>query len=69
LLIRSHAEVSTLAVFIGVIGGVAAFGAIGVIAGPVLLTLVLSLLGYLDASLQSGGAVPPVDPEPPAGVR
>ena len=48
--IRSHAEVSTLAVFVGVVGGVAAFGTIGVILGPVLLTLVVSLLGYIDAA-------------------
>jgi predicted PurR-regulated permease PerM len=48
--IRTHAEVSTLAVFVGVVGGVAAFGTIGIIAGPVLLTLVVSLLGYVDAA-------------------
>lgn len=48
--IRTHAEVSTLAVFVGVVGGVAAFGTIGVILGPVLLTLVVSLLGYIDAT-------------------
>ena len=44
MLIRSHAEVSTLAVFVGVVGGVAAFGTIGIIVGPVLLTLIVSLL-------------------------
>jgi predicted PurR-regulated permease PerM len=48
--IRTHAEVSTLAVFVGVVGGVAAFGTIGIIAGPVLLTLIVSLLGYVDAA-------------------
>jgi predicted PurR-regulated permease PerM len=48
--IRSHAEVSTLAVFVGVVGGVAAFGTIGIIAGPVLLTLIVSLLGYVDSA-------------------
>ena len=48
--IRTHAEVSTLAVFVGVVGGVAAFGTIGIIAGPVLLTLIVSLLGYIDAA-------------------
>ena len=54
--IRSHAEVSTLAVFVGVVGGVAAFGTIGVILGPVLLTLVVSLLGYIDATQVPGAA-------------
>ncbi len=73
--IRTHAEVSTLAVFVGVVGGVAAFGTIGVIAGPVLLTLIVSLLGYVETSLQatpagsvvapSSLAAPPSDP--PAG--
>lgn len=55
--IRTHAEVSTLAVFVGVVGGVAAFGTIGVILGPVLLTLVVSLLGYIDATQLPGAAV------------
>jgi predicted PurR-regulated permease PerM len=61
--IRSHAEVSTLAVFVGVVGGVAAFGTIGVILGPVLLTLVVSLLGYIDA------AQVPDAGDPPPGMR
>ncbi len=67
--IRSHAEVSTLAVFVGVVGGVAAFGTIGVIAGPVLLTLIVSLLGYVDASLQPAPveAQSGAPPEPPNG--
>ncbi len=50
LLISTQTPVSTLAVFIGVVGGVAAFGAIGLIAGPVLLTLVLALLRFLEES-------------------
>ncbi|MFO1426831.1 MAG: AI-2E family transporter [Steroidobacteraceae bacterium] len=48
LIIQSHAPVSTLAVFVGVIGGVSAFGAIGLVAGPVLLTLVADLLRFAD---------------------
>jgi predicted PurR-regulated permease PerM len=32
-------EISALAVFVGVLGGIPAFGAIGVIAGPVALSL------------------------------
>jgi predicted PurR-regulated permease PerM len=50
LLIRRQAEVSTLTVFVGVVGGVSAFGAIGVIAGPVLLTLVAALLRFVEES-------------------
>lgn len=63
--IRTHAEVSTLAVFVGVVGGVAAFGTIGVILGPVLLTLVVSLLDYIDAA-QVPGTAATADPAPGA---
>lgn len=51
LLISSQAPVSILAVFIGVIGGVSAFGIIGVIIGPVLLTFISALLHFLDETL------------------
>lgn len=51
LLISRHAPVSTLAVFVGVIGGVSAFGMIGVIIGPVLLTVIAALLRFLDEKL------------------
>jgi predicted PurR-regulated permease PerM len=48
LLISGRAEVSTLAVFLGVVGGVSAFGAIGLVLGPVLLSLVIALLRFLE---------------------
>ena len=51
LLISSQAPVSILAVFIGVIGGVSAFGIIGIIIGPVLLTFISALLRFLDETL------------------
>jgi predicted PurR-regulated permease PerM len=51
LLISIHAPVSTLAVFVGVIGGISAFGMIGVIIGPVLLTVLVALLGFLNETL------------------
>lgn len=51
LLISIHVPVSTLAVFIGVIGGISAFGMIGVIIGPVLLTVISALLRFLDETL------------------
>jgi predicted PurR-regulated permease PerM len=53
LLISSRAPVSTLAVFVGVIGGVSAFGMIGVIIGPVLLTVMAAMLRYADETLSS----------------
>ncbi|WP_151445792.1 AI-2E family transporter [Lacisediminimonas profundi] len=51
LLVASQAPVSTLAVFVGVVGGISAFGMVGVIIGPVVLTVIIALLGYLDESL------------------
>ena len=39
---------SALAVFVGVVGGAAAFGGVGLIVGPVLLTLVSALLKFIE---------------------
>jgi predicted PurR-regulated permease PerM len=50
LLISGRARISSLAVFIGVLGGIPAFGAIGVIAGPVVLSLVLALVEFAEES-------------------
>jgi predicted PurR-regulated permease PerM len=49
-LISGRARISALAVFVGVLGGIAAFGAIGVIAGPVILSLVLALMEFAEES-------------------
>lgn len=46
LLISGRAEVATLTIFLGVLGGVAAFGAIGLFLGPVVLSLALTLIRY-----------------------
>ena len=48
MLISGRARISALAVFIGVLGGIPAFGAIGVIAGPVVLSLVLALVEFAE---------------------
>lgn len=47
-LTRQRASVSTLTVFVGVIGGVAAFGFIGSLIGPVVLALVVALLRFAE---------------------
>ena len=39
------------AVFVGAIGGISAFGLIGVIIGPVLLTAIAALPRFLDETL------------------
>lgn len=50
ILISGRARISALAVFVGVLGGIPAFGAIGVIAGPVVLCLVLALIEFAEES-------------------
>ncbi len=48
LLISGRASISALVVFVGVLGGIAAFGAIGIVAGPVILSLVLALIEFAE---------------------
>lgn len=48
MLISGRAKISALAVFVGVLGGIPAFGAIGVIAGPVVLSLALALIEFAE---------------------
>jgi predicted PurR-regulated permease PerM len=48
ILVSSRVHVSTLAVFIGVIGGVSAFGMIGLLIGPVLMALIMTILRYIS---------------------
>ncbi|HEY6457876.1 MAG TPA: AI-2E family transporter [Steroidobacteraceae bacterium] len=44
VLTSRHAQVSALAVFVGAIGGVSAFGFIGIVIGPVLISLVVEIV-------------------------
>jgi predicted PurR-regulated permease PerM len=53
-LTRQHAAVSTLAIFVGVIGGVAAFGFIGSLIGPVVLALIVALLRFAEEEIAKG---------------
>jgi predicted PurR-regulated permease PerM len=48
MLISGRARISGLAVFVGVLGGVPAFGAIGIIVGPVVLSLVVALIEFAE---------------------
>jgi predicted PurR-regulated permease PerM len=48
LLISGRARISALVVFVGVLGGIPAFGAIGIIAGPVVLSLVIALVEFAE---------------------
>jgi predicted PurR-regulated permease PerM len=57
LFISGQSEVPTLAVFIGVLGGLVAFGLIGLFLGPVVIALALTLLKF--AAEQKAAAAPP----------
>ena len=50
ILTARHAEVSTLALFIGAIGGAAAFGILGLVLGPVLVSFVVFLARFSQES-------------------
>jgi len=50
-IISRYTPVPTLLVFLGVIGGVAAFGPIGFVIGPVILVLATELLRYAEGSV------------------
>jgi predicted PurR-regulated permease PerM len=51
LFISSRAKITTLPVFIGLLGGIGAFGAIGIFLGPVIIALVLALFEFAEATL------------------
>jgi predicted PurR-regulated permease PerM len=46
MLVSGKAEVGTLTVFIGVLGGVVAFGPIGILLGPLVLALAIALVQF-----------------------
>src|SRR5579863_5487743 len=54
LLTSRHAEVSTLAIFVGAIGGTAAFGILGLIIGPVVLSFAVALVRYMQVQDRAG---------------
>jgi predicted PurR-regulated permease PerM len=51
MLISGRADVPTLAVFVGVMGGLAAFGFIGLFLGPIVLGLLVALFRYESEKL------------------
>jgi predicted PurR-regulated permease PerM len=51
MLSARHGSVPTLAVFMGAIGGVAAFGFLGIVIGPVLLSLIIALLRIAEEAV------------------
>jgi predicted PurR-regulated permease PerM len=57
-LVSGKADVGTLTVFIGVLGGVSAFGPVGVFLGPLVLALVVALVRF---ALEKEVATQPTD--------
>jgi predicted PurR-regulated permease PerM len=51
MLTAHHAQVSTLALFLGAIGGAAAYGILGLVIGPVLLSFVVALVRFAQDTL------------------
>lgn len=48
VLTAHRAEVPTLAIFVGAIGGASAFGVLGLVIGPVLLSFAVALVGFAE---------------------
>ena len=53
-LTAKQAEVSTLAVFVGAIGGASAFGILGLVIGPVLLGFMAALMQFAEKGVVGG---------------
>ena len=51
LLISGRAQISTLPVLLGLLGGIGAFGPIGMFLGPLVIALVQALLRFAEESL------------------
>lgn len=60
MLISGRAQISTLPVFLGLLGGIAAFGPIGIVLGPVVVALALALFRFAEEAVG-----PPVEAAPP----
>jgi len=61
LLISGRAQISTLPVFLGLLGGISAFGPIGIVLGPVVVALALALLRFAEEAVAqpASGSLPP----------
>jgi predicted PurR-regulated permease PerM len=58
LFISGRARISTLPVFLGLAGGIDAFGPIGIVLGPVIVALVLALLRFAEESRSAASPAP-----------
>jgi len=58
VLVSGRADIGTLPVFVGVLGGVSAFGTVGLLLGPLILALVFALIRFTLEGHQLDGNVP-----------
>jgi predicted PurR-regulated permease PerM len=68
-LVAGRAQVGALTVFIGVLGGVSAFGPIGILLGPLVIALVIALIRFSLELRQAEGGVPKAEASAPPAVR
>lgn len=69
LIISGSSKASTLLVFVGLLGGISVFGIAGIFMGPLVLTLVATLLQYADQELpRLSGALSVPAPSAPGVV-
>jgi predicted PurR-regulated permease PerM len=59
LLISGRARISALVIFVGVLGGIPAFGTIGIIVGPVVLSLAIALIEFAEESADAAQGAGP----------
>jgi predicted PurR-regulated permease PerM len=62
LLISGRTDVPTVAVFVGVVGGLSAFGFIGLFLGPIVLGLLIALFRYETEMREPGSEAGPRAP-------
>ncbi len=71
LIISGNSNASTLLIFVGLLGGIGVFGFAGIFMGPLVLTLVATLLQYADSELprfsMNSPSIPPTT-EPPSAL-
>jgi predicted PurR-regulated permease PerM len=57
LMISGRAEMSMLLIFIGVLGGIEAFGLLGVVLGPVIIAIAATLLNLYVPGGNAGNPI------------
>lgn len=69
LIISGSSKASTLLVFVGLLGGLTVFGFAGIFMGPLVLTLVATLLEYADTTQQQATLPPLAASSAPASAQ